>query len=91
MNGTEFLVNRHTPVIHFGTMYVILKEEQGKVRVHNRIYEQIIYDYMASKLETSGDAAFDHFPTNYLDDGKPWIRWIRKVKKSWLPGFDRRA
>jgi hypothetical protein len=91
MNGTEFLFNRHTPVIHFGTMYGILKEEQGKVRVHNRIYEQIIYDYMASKLETSGDAAFDHFPANYLDDGRPWIRWIRKVKKSWLPGFDRRA
>ena len=68
MNGTEFLFNRHTPVIHFGTMYGILKEEQGKVRVHNRVYEQIIYNYMASKLETSADAAFDHFVANYLDE-----------------------
>ena len=67
MNGTEFLYNRHTPVIHFGTLYGILKEEQGKVRVHNRVYEQIIYNYMASRLETSGDRTFDHFAANYLD------------------------
>jgi hypothetical protein len=68
MNGTEFLFNRHTPVIHFGTMYGILKEEQGKVRVHNRVYEQIIYDYMASKLETSGDAAFNHLAARFHDE-----------------------
>ena len=68
MYGTEFLFNRHTPVIHFGRMYGILKEEQGKVRVHNRVYEQIIYDYMASKLETSGDAPFDHLAARFLDE-----------------------
>ena len=68
MNGTEFLFNRYNPVIHFGTMYGILKEEKGKVRVHNRVYEQFIYNYMTSKLETSGTAAFDHFAAKYLDE-----------------------
>jgi hypothetical protein len=77
MNGTEFLFNRHTPVIHFGTMYGILKDDQGKVRVHNRIYEQIIYNYMTSKLETSGAASFDHFAANYLDaDGSLDIKKV---------------
>jgi hypothetical protein len=53
MNGSEFSYNSRNPLIHFGTMYGILKKDQGKTRVHNRIYEQLIYDYMSSKLETS--------------------------------------
>ncbi len=70
MNGTEFSFNPHTPVIHFGTLYGILKEEQGKVRVHNRVYEQIIYEYMASKLETSGEARFGNgnLAAGFLDE-----------------------
>jgi hypothetical protein len=53
MNGSEFSYNSRNPLIHFGTMYGILKKDRGKTRVHNRIYEQLIYDYMSSKLETS--------------------------------------
>jgi hypothetical protein len=53
MNGSEFSYNSRNPLIHFGTMYGILKKDRAKTRVHNRIYEQLIYDYMSSKLETS--------------------------------------
>ncbi|MCP5046443.1 MAG: AAA family ATPase [bacterium] len=54
MNGKEFSYNPRNPVIHLGTTYGILKEEGSKARIHNRLYEQLIYDYMSSKLETSG-------------------------------------
>ncbi|MCK4762928.1 MAG: AAA-like domain-containing protein [Candidatus Aminicenantes bacterium] len=54
MNGREFSYNPHNAIINFGTIYGILKEEKGKVKVHNRLYEQLIYDYMSSNLETSG-------------------------------------
>jgi hypothetical protein len=77
MNGAEFLYNRHTPVIHFGTMYGILKEELGKVRVHNSVYEQIIYNYMASKLETSSANIGNSVTGSYLDEtGKLDIKKI---------------
>jgi hypothetical protein len=53
MNEREFTYNRHNKIIRFGTIYGVLREEKGKVRIHNRVYEQIIYDYMSSNLETS--------------------------------------
>ncbi|MGE5341994.1 MAG: AAA family ATPase [Candidatus Omnitrophota bacterium] len=67
MNGTEFSFNIHNEVIHFGTMYGILREEKGRVLVHNRIYEQIIYNFMASKSEISGKKKFDHITSTYLE------------------------
>ena len=54
MNGMDFSYNPHNPIINLGTVYGVLKKENGKTRIHNRIYEQLIYDYMSSNLETSG-------------------------------------
>ncbi len=67
INGSEYLFNLDNPVIHLGRLYGILKEEQGKVRVHNRLYEQRIYNYMSSKLETSGYATFHNITASYLN------------------------
>jgi hypothetical protein len=68
MNGAEFTFNRHTPLVHFGVLYGIFKNETGKVRIHNRVYEQIIYNYMASKLEISSKAKLNGISTKYLDE-----------------------
>lgn len=38
----------HDPTVALGLMYGILKNGQG-INIHNRIYEEIIYAYMASK------------------------------------------
>jgi len=67
MNGAEFSFNRHTPLVHFGVLYGIFKNETGNVRIHNRVYEQIIYHYMASKLEIRGKAKFNGISAKYLD------------------------
>lgn len=68
MNEREFSYNRHNPLIHFGSIHGILKKDDGKVKVHNRLYEQIIYNYMASKMETSGRVKFDHIRSSYLNE-----------------------
>jgi hypothetical protein len=68
MNGAVFTFNTNNPIILFGKIYGVLKDEKGKAKIHNRVYEQRIYNYMASKLETSGKAAFDHFTAKYLDE-----------------------
>jgi hypothetical protein len=56
MDGREFSYNPRNPVIHMGTLYGILRKDQERTWIHNRIYEQLIYDYMSSKLETSPDS-----------------------------------
>lgn len=67
MNEMEFSFNLHNPVIQEGKLYGILKEKQGKTVIHNRVYEQLLYNYMASKLETSGKIGI-YVGTNYIDE-----------------------
>lgn len=59
MNEQEFSYNAQNEIISDGFMYGILGKENGKVRIHNRLYEQLIYNYMVSTLETSGTVRFD--------------------------------
>jgi len=83
MNENEVSYNRRNPVIHQGTIYGILKEEQGKTRIHNRLYEQLIYDYMSSKLETSGGIKYSTISSSYIrEDGTLDIeKIIRKFQE----------
>jgi hypothetical protein len=66
MNEKGFSYNRRNPIINLGTLYGILKEEQGRTRIHNRLYEQLIYDYMSSKLETSGRIEYSTVSSSYI-------------------------
>ncbi|MDQ1354716.1 MAG: hypothetical protein QG657_5025 [Acidobacteriota bacterium] len=68
MNGAGYSFNTNNPIILFGKIYGVLKDENGKAKIHNRLYEQRIYNYMASKLETSGKAILNHFTAKYLDE-----------------------
>ena len=44
--------NVHDPNISFGIMLGILKNGRG-IKVHNKIYEELIYHYMSSKAKTN--------------------------------------
>lgn len=85
MNEVEFSFNRLNPLIAKGVLYGILKEDGGKARIHNRVYEQLIYNYMTSKLETSGAINLSEYDTaaNYLekDGGLNMERVIRKYQQ----------
>lgn len=52
INGEVVPFHQYNPTIYQGILYGIFKRN-GRIRIHNRIYEQLIYDYMASKLLTS--------------------------------------
>ena len=41
------------PIVNLGLLYGMFKERNGRTVIHNRIYEQILSDYMRSKEETS--------------------------------------
>lgn len=43
----------YNPIINLGIIYGIFKNNNGKVKINNRIYEHIIYDYMSSFIKTS--------------------------------------
>jgi hypothetical protein len=83
MNEREFSYNRDNPVIRFGSLYGILEEKEGKTKIHNRLYEQRIYNYMASKMETSTDMRFDHVGASYIkrDGALDLEKAIRKFQE----------
>jgi hypothetical protein len=59
----------HDPSVSLGLMYGILKNGQG-LSIHNRIYEEIIYDYMASKAKMNLMMGAFNVPQNFILPGK---------------------
>lgn len=66
--GTDKGYNEDNPTIESGKTYGLFKNENGMLKIHNRIYEQRIYNYMSSVLDpsTSMDSfnVSDKFITN---------------------------
>lgn len=61
IEGDAIPYNQHNPTIHLGVLYGVFKPNTH-VKIHNRIYEQLIYNYMASR-------ALTNIKTNYLYSG----------------------
>ncbi|AJA47848.1 hypothetical protein CPAST_c17780 [Clostridium pasteurianum DSM 525 = ATCC 6013] len=66
VKGDIRVFNILNPIINLGVIYGIFKEEDNKVYIHNRIYEQIIYNYMISKTESKGDISRYNFRDNFI-------------------------
>jgi hypothetical protein len=92
MSEQEFSYNAQNEIIRFGFMYGILGKEGGKVKIHNRLYEQLIYNYMASTLETSGDVRFDSPGSRFINkDGSLNIEgMIRKFQEFMKEQYSRK-
>ncbi|MFM9948817.1 MAG: AAA-like domain-containing protein [Saprospiraceae bacterium] len=60
--------NVHDPLIEMGVMYGIFRNGQG-LNIHNRIYAEIIANYMTSKLLTSGRGPTTEIADPYLLPG----------------------
>lgn len=71
IEGKEKSYNADNPIINLGETYSIFSQQNGKLKIHNRIYEQRIYNYMSSKIEMSTDMGSYNFRENFLKtDGK---------------------
>ncbi len=51
INGQNFAFNADNATIRKGVIYGVFKQN-GKLKIHNRIYEQRIYNYLISNIET---------------------------------------
>jgi len=51
INGNYFSYNPHNLLIRMGKTYGILKREQGRTIIHNRVYEQFLYNHIYSRLK----------------------------------------
>jgi hypothetical protein len=78
IDGNEITYNEDNPTVNLAITYGILKEENGKVKLHNRIYEQRIYNYMSSLIETSSRSlgSYNHREKFIREDGSLDIRAI---------------
>ncbi|MCP4697609.1 MAG: AAA family ATPase [Gammaproteobacteria bacterium] len=68
IEGEERAFNFNNPVIALGILHGIFKKEGERLKINNRIYELLIYDYMSSKLETSLNAGSYNFRENFIDE-----------------------
>ena len=66
-NGSIKVFNKHNSLISLGHLYGILKDDNGIVKVSNKVFEQIIYNYFSSNLENSRtDVQKYNFRENFL-------------------------
>ena len=67
MEGEIIVFNPHEPMIEKGIMHGIFKRN-GQIKIHNRIYEQILYDYMTAKTAVAMKSDFNYANHFVLDD-----------------------
>lgn len=58
INGKIFSFDPHQETIRKGMIYGIFRQEK-QVEIHNRIYEQIVYNYLVSNVETKQKLVFE--------------------------------
>lgn len=86
IDGEAIGFNPHNAVISKGILYGIFKRN-GTIRIHNKIYEQLIYNYMASnveiKLKTENYNSFSQFQltNNALDVQKIVLKFQAFLKE----------
>jgi hypothetical protein len=68
LDGAIYIYNPDNPLIELGTVYGILADRDGQVRVHNHLYAQRIYNYLSSKLEM--ELANQPFHGQFIEDGR---------------------
>lgn len=64
--GREFSFNVHNPLINLGAMFGIFRNRNGIRKIDNRIFEQVIYNYMTSKLEQKENPGSYNFRDNFI-------------------------
>lgn len=69
-NGNQPRFNLLDPLINQGVLYGILRQDQGRCIIHNRIFEQKIYDYILSKHTRKTDPHAGSLTSRfYTDEG----------------------
>jgi hypothetical protein len=51
IDGDTRTFNIHNPVTHLGVIYGFIVNREGRLAIHNRIYNELILNYMSVKME----------------------------------------
>ncbi|OAA88605.1 AAA-like domain-containing protein [Clostridium ljungdahlii] len=77
LDNDEVTYVADNPVINMGIIYGIFKNENGKIKINNRVYEQRIYNYMSSLVEISVNIGYYNQKSGYIkQDGELDVRRI---------------
>ncbi|WP_234121948.1 GxxExxY protein [Clostridium hydrogenum] len=69
VKGENIPFNALNPLINLGLTYGFFKEENGSVAISNKIFEEIIYNYMLSKMITkTRDIDNYNFKYNFIEE-----------------------
>lgn len=88
INGTGKTFNIHNPLINLGVIFGYLNNLDGTVKISNRIFEQMLYNYFSSKLENKTDMSMYNFKENFitsngLDFEKILLRFQQFIKEQY--------
>ena len=67
LEGEDVGYNLYNPIIEQGVTHGVFRDANGRLRIHNLVYEQLIYNYMASKVKTSSNMGHYNFSENFLE------------------------
>ncbi|EJP6471761.1 AAA family ATPase [Clostridium botulinum] len=67
LDGYKISYNQDKTIITKGIIYGIFKDDKEILKINNRIYEQLIYNYKISKIETSSDFYNYNSKENFID------------------------
>ena len=68
IDGDKVTFNAHNTLINFGILYGIFVDKNGTIKIHNRIYNEVIANYMASKIDQSRALYKADFGSGYKND-----------------------
>ena len=90
IESDKIAFNQYNPTIAKGVLYGVYKRN-GQVKVHNRIYEQLVYNYMASNIEVGLRKASSYnfenqflLPNNKLDVERILLKFQEFMKMETL-------
>ncbi len=76
MNGSSIAFTKDNPVILLGSQYGILAKGDFGCKIHNRIYEQRIYNYFISRQFTDGNRVPDGLDIKYYKGNGLDLKYI---------------
>jgi hypothetical protein len=70
IDGESLSFNLLDPVIHFGIIYGLFVNQNNRIAIHNRIYREVLLNYMTSKLHRQQLSQGNDFGGDYRNDDR---------------------
>jgi AAA-like domain/PD-(D/E)XK nuclease superfamily len=70
VDNNSRLFNIHNPTTNLGVLYGLFVEREGRIAIHNRIYNELIINYMAEKMNAANWPKDKYLGSGYRNDNK---------------------